>query len=94
MSRVLVHNSSVRAFDNWTPNWEEELDADSLVKSFTLTFADNAAKEGGVQPEVSSVAWNANGSVVGVAFGSQRHSTWCSDHKGASRELVVPEIVR
>ena len=82
MSRLLTHNPSVRAFDHWVPNWEEELAADSLVKSFTLTFADSDAKDGGVEPEVSAISWNANGSVIGVAFGSRNHSTWCSDHKG------------
>ena len=85
MSRLLTHNPSVRAFDHWVPNWEEELAADSLVKSFTLTFADSDAKDGGVEPEVSAISWNANGSVIGVAFGSRNHSTWCSDHKGESR---------
>ena len=88
MSRILTHNSSIRAFDHWLPNWEEELATDSLVKSFTLTFAESAAKEGGVEPEVSSIAWNANGSVVGVAYGSRHHSTWCSDHKGTSFGIV------
>ena len=74
------------------PNWQEEESGDSLVKSFTLTFAEGASKEGGVEAEVSSIAWNSNGSVVGVAFGSRHHSTWCSDHKGSV--VCVCEYVR
>ena len=82
VTRLLDNNSSIRAFDQWMPNWEDEESGDSLIKSFTLTFADGASNDGGVEAEASSIAWNSNGSVVGVAFGSRHHSTWCSDHKG------------
>jgi len=94
VTRLLTNNSSIRAFDQWIPNWEIDETGDSLVKSFTLTFAESAEKEGGVEAEVSAIAWNSNGSVVGVAFGSRHHSTWCSDHKGGIATWNVDRGVR
>lgn len=94
VTRLLTTNSSVRAFDQWMPNWEEDESGDSLVKNFTLTFGEGTSKQGGVEAEVSALAWNSNGSVVGVAFGSRHHSTWCSDHKGAIATWNVDRGVR
>jgi len=94
VTRVLTNNTSVRAFDQWMPNWEEEESGDSLVKSFTLTYAAGVTAENGVEAEVSALSWNSNGSVVGVAFGSRHHSTWCSDHKGGIATWNVDRGVR
>jgi len=86
--RQLSSGASLRAFDHWMPNWNSDDRNEELIKNFELTFA--AAQ--GMESEVSAVAWNSNGSVIAVAFGSRNHSTWCSDHKGGVATWNVDRV--
>lgn len=68
---ILYKNSRSNAFDNYEPNWT--LKSTDLLPVYTLSSPH--AMEG--ELNALDVAWNANGTMVAVAYGRMDASGWC-----------------
>lgn len=68
----LLANIRSHAFDNYEVNWDENEEQNRTSCLYTLKC--NPQSQESV---VTSLAWNATGSVIAAAFGSLDHESWC-----------------
>jgi WD repeat-containing protein 34 len=68
---ILHKNAKSSIFDNYWPNWSRK--NTELTVLYTLTSA--TVKENGL--EALNMAWNANGSMLAIAYGRADTSGWC-----------------
>ena len=71
----IVKNNHSHAFDGYEPSWHDQHGSVSCY--LTLNVVESKRQEG---MAVTSLSWNATGSVVGATFGELDHDAWCS-HK-------------
>ena len=68
----LLANIRSHAFDNYEVNWDENEEQDRTSCLHTLNCNQQSQES-----VVTSLAWNATGSVIAAAFGSLDHESWC-----------------
>lgn len=82
----LKRNLESHAFDDYTVAWSE--DRDTIVKLYSLHhdwigslgFLNNDDTTRATA--CSSASWNANGTILAVAYGASKHEGWCKEQGG------------